>query len=146
MNKWNAAAKIAGALTAATVLYNAHDVSIKTSAEHIKHKSSERLTDIYMRSRRMEDLNETTSQLKDFYFRSNADWNLPDKINAITGYFSGAFKQMASDIVPAVLATGALLGKKSSKFFGIGLLIYGIKYLIFDVMDIGRPNHLKGGH
>ena len=53
---------------------------------------------------------------------------------------------MASDIVPAVLATGALLGKKSSKFFGIGLLIYGIKYLIFDVMDLGRPNHLKGGH
>ncbi len=146
MNKWNLVSKIAGGITAATVLYNAHDVGVKTSAEHIKHKSSERLTDIYMRSRRMEDLNETTSKLKDFYFRSNADWNLPDKWNGFTGYISGAFKQMASDVIPAALATGALLSKKYSKFFGIGLLIYGIKYLLFDVIDFGRPNHLKGGH
>ena len=143
MNKWNIASKIAGGLTAGIVLYNAHDVGKKTSAEHIKHSSAERLTDIYMRSRRMEDLNETTSKLKDFYFRSNADWNLPDKFNAVTGYISGAFKQMASDVIQAILATGALLSKKGAKWFGAGLGIYAIKYLICDVLDFGRPNHLK---
>ena len=144
MNKWNIAAKVAGTLTAGMVLYNAHDVGKKHSAEHVKEKSASRLNKLYMRSRRMEDLSESTSKLKDWYFRTNADWNLPDKINAITGYVSGAFQQMASDVVPAVLATGALISKKFAKVFSIGLLLYGIKYLLFDVIDIGRPDHLKG--
>ena len=30
-----------------------------------------------------------------------------------------------------------------AKFFGAGLLVCGLKYLICDVMDIGRPNYLK---
>ena len=51
---------------------------------------------------------------------------------------------MASDVVPAALATGALISKKFAKVFSIGLLLYGIKYLLFDVIDIGRPDHLKG--
>ncbi len=144
MNKWNIAAKVAGTLTAGMVLYNAHDVGKKHSAEAVKEKTAQRLTNIYMRSRRMEDLSETTSKLKDWYFKSNADWNLPDKINAVKGYLSGAFEQITSDVVPAILATGALLSKKLAKVFTIGMLLYGIKYILFDVIDIGRPNHLKG--
>lgn len=143
MNKWNVAAKIAGTLTAGMVMYNAHDVGKKYSAENVKIKSAERITNLYTSSRRMEDRSIVTSKLKDKYFRDNADWNLPDKINAATGYVSGAFNQFASDIVPATLATGALLTKKLSKVFALGLLIYGIKYLVCDVMDIGRINHLK---
>ena len=144
MNKWNIAAKVAGTITAGMVLYNAHNVCKKHSEEKVKEKTAARLTKLYVRSRRMEDLSETTSKLKDWYFKTNADWNFPDKINAITGYFSGAFKQMTSDVVPAILATGALLSKKMAKVFSIGLLLYGIKYLLFDVIDIGRPNRLKG--
>ena len=144
MNKWNVAAKIAGGVVAGAVLYNAHDVGKKTSVEHVKEAAANRLTGSYMRSRRMEDLSETTSKLKDKYFRDNADWNFPDKINAVKGYFSGAFSQLASDIIPAGLATGALLCKKFSKFFSLALLAYGIKYLFCDIIDIGRPNHLKG--
>ena len=83
MNKWNVAAKIAGGVVAGAVLYNAHDVGKKTSAEHVKEAAANRLTGIYMRSRRMEDLSETTSKLKDKYFRDNADWNFPDKFNAV---------------------------------------------------------------
>lgn len=143
MNKWNVAAKIAGTMAAGMVLYNAHDVGVKHSAENIKIKSAERMTDLYTSSRRMEDRSIITSKLKDKYFRDNADWNFPDKINGFTGYISGAFSQITSDIVPAALATGALLTKKLSKVFALGLLIYGIKYLVCDVMDIGRVNHLK---
>ena len=144
MNKWNVASKIAGGLTAGMVLYNAHDVGKKHSEEHVKMTSSERLTKLYMRSRRVDDLNPTTSKLKDKYFLSNADWNLPDKFHAVTGYVKGAFEPKASDPIPASLATGALLSKKHSKIFGAGLVIYGIKYLICDVLDLGRPNYLKG--
>lgn len=146
MNKWNVAAKAAGALTAGLVLYNANNVGVKHSAEKVKIRSAERLTDIFSKSRRMEDRNITTSRLKDKYFRDNADWNFPDKINGVTGYISGAFSQIASDIIPAGLATGALISKKFSKFFTIGLLAYGVKYLLCDVADIGKPNNLKSNY
>ncbi len=135
--------RIAGALAAGMVIKNAHYAGVRTSAENIKIRSSERLTDEYMKSRRMEDRSITTSKLKDRFFRDNADWNLPDKVNGTTGYFGGAFTQAAYDVIPAVLATGALISKKYPKVFGAGLVLYGIKYIICDVLDIGRVNHLK---
>lgn len=143
MNKLNVASKIAGGLAAGYVLYNANYAGTKVSAENVKRKAADRIGGYYMDSRRMEDRSIITSKLKDTYFRSNADWNFPDKINALTGYIGGAFEQMAADIVPAALATGALISKKYAKYFGAGLALYGIKYLVCDVMDIGRPNYLK---
>ncbi len=140
---WNVASKIAGGLTAVYVLHNAHDTGVKMSEEHVKEKAAHRLSHFYLPSRRMEDRNITTSKLKDWYFRTNADWNFPDKVNAFTGYIKGAFKQMTYDVVPAFLATGALLSKKYSKYFGLGLLAYAVKYFICDVMDVGRPNYLE---
>ena len=137
------ASRIAGATAAGMVLYNAHNAGIKRSAENIKIRSSERLTDEYIKSRRMEDRSIITSKLKDRLFRDNADWNLPDKINGTTGYFGGALTQAIYDVIPAVLATGALVSKKYPKVFGAGLALYGIKYLICDVLDIGRPNNLR---
>lgn len=146
MNKWNIAAKIAGGLTAGMVLYNANNVGVKHSAENVKIRSAERLTDIYSVSRKLDDRNITTSRLKDKYFRDNADWSLPDKINAVTGYVSGAFSQLASDIVPAAIATGLLVSNKFSKVLLGALSLYGLKYMICDVMDIGRPNNLKSNY
>lgn len=143
MNKWNIAAKVAGTLTAGMVLYDAHDVAKKSAAENVKIKNSERMTDLFVRSRKLDDRNITTSKLKDWYFRSNADWSFPEKIYAASGYVSGLFSQMAADVVPTALATGALLSKRLSKVFTLGLLAYGIKYLLCDVIDIGRVNNLK---
>lgn len=143
MNLVNIATKTAGGLVAGLVLYNAHSVGKKVSKENVKECCANRMTSFYMKSRRMEDRSAVTNKLKDWYFRTNADWNLPDKFNAVTGYVKGAFTQIASDIIPAVLATGALLSKKAGKFFAAGLGIYAIKYLLCDVMDIGRTNHLE---
>lgn len=139
----NIATKVAGGLAAGVVLYNAHHVGKEVSKEHVKECCADRMTNFYMKSRRMEDRNVVTSKLKDWYFRTNADWNLPDKFNAVTGYVKGAFTQIASDIIPAALATGALLSKKAGKFFAAGLGVYAIKYLLCDVMDIGKTNHLE---
>lgn len=137
------ASRIAGATAAGMVLYNAHNAGIKCSAENIKIRASERLTDEYIRSRRIEDRSIITSKLKDRFFRDNADWNLPDKINGVSGYLGGAIDQALYDVIPAVLATGALVSKKYPKIFGAGLALYGIKYFICDVLDIGRPNNLR---
>ena len=143
MNLVNIATKAAGGLVAGMVLYNAHQVGKNVSKEEVKVCCADRMTDYYMKSRRMEDRSAVTNKLKDWYFRTNADWSLPDKFNAVTGYVKGAFSQIASDIIPAVLATGALLSKKAGKFFAVGLGLYAIKYLLCDVMDIGKTNHLN---
>ena len=143
MNKWNIAAKIAGGLTAGLVGYNAHQTAKRISAENVKISAGNRVTRDFVNSRRMEDRSAVTNGLKDWYFRYKTDWNIPDKFNAVTGYLKGGFQQLSNDIVPALLATGTIFGKGLSKYFGIGLLLYGIKYLVCAVMDIGRINHLK---
>ena len=130
MNKWNIASRIVGGIAAAGVLYNAHYAGSKGSAENVKLRQADRICKYYTTSRKSEDRSVLTSKLKDEYFRANADWNLPDKFNAVTGYVGSAFKQMAQDIIPATLATGALLSKKYAKFFGAALGVYAIKYLI----------------
>ncbi len=143
MNKWNVASRLVGGIAAAGVLYNAHYAGNKGSAENVKTRQADRIGKYYINSRTSEDRSILTSKLKDEYFRANADWNLPDKFNALTGYIGSAFRQLAQDIIPATLATGALLSKSYAKFFGAALGVYAIKYLICDVMDLGKPNYLK---
>lgn len=143
MNLVNLVTKTAGGLVAGMVLYNAHQVGKNVSKEEVKVCCADRMTGFYMKSRCADDRSVLTSKLKDWYFRTNADWSIPDKFNAVTGYVKGAFSQIASDIIPAVLATGALLSKKAGKFFALGLGIYAVKYMLFDVMGVGRTNHLK---
>ena len=143
MNKWNIASKILGGIAAAGIAYDAHYVGVKSSAENVKIRQANRLQDAYIPSRRQETRSKLTSDLKDKYFRFHTNWGLLDKFNAIGGYVKGSFGQLAEHIVPATLATGALLSKNYSKFFGIGLIAYAVKYLLFDVMDIGRTNYLK---
>jgi len=143
MTNFNLLAKIAGGVTAGLVLYSTHKTAKRISAEHVKTCAADRMTKHYMESRRADNRGPVTSGLKDWVFKENASMNLPDTFNAVTGYCKGAFQQLASNIVPAALATGALLGKGLSKFFGAGLLVYGVKYLLCDVLGIGRINNLK---
>lgn len=142
MNKLNVFTKIAGGLAAGVVLYNAHQTAKRVSAENVKISMANRVTRNYINSRRLDDRSAVTNNLKDWYFRYCTDWNLPDKFNSVTGYLKGGFQQLSNDIVPALLATGALLGKGLSKFFGIGLGLYSIKFFLCDVLDFGKVNHL----
>ena len=142
MNKWNIVSKVLGGVAAAGIAYDSHYVGKKCSSENVKIKQANRISDVYMPSRRLENRSKLTSDLKDKYFRFHLNLHIFDKINAATGYIKGAFKQLADNIIPASLATGALLSRNYSKLFGIGLIAYGLKYLITDVVDVGRINHL----
>ena len=143
MTKLAIASKILGGAVAAAVVYDAHKIGVRGSAEHVKIRQASRIRDTFLPSTRSESRSDLTSNLKDKYARFHLEWNLPDKFNAVVGYVKHSFNQLAEHIIPATLATGALLSKNYSKFFGAGLLVYGLKYLVCDVMDIGRPNYLK---
>lgn len=133
----------AGIIGAGLVGYDAHKTGVMTSQQNIKERIAGRLPDHYISSRRQDSTSTVTSNLRDGIFRHKSNWSLPDKINAVTGYAKGAFNQLAEDIVPAVLATGALVKNRFSKHFAIGLGVCGTYYLLSNLLDWGRIKHFR---
>lgn len=132
-----------GILGAGFVLYDSHKTGVMVSQQNIKEKIGGRLPDQYIRSRRQEDMSFIRSNLRNRIFRDRANMSFPDKINAVTGYLKGAFNQLASNIVPALLVTGTLVKNKFNKQFGIGLGIYAAYYVLDNIFDWGRIKHFR---
>ncbi len=143
MNKINLLTKAIGLTGAGVILYDMHNAGKMLSQHEIKNGIGSRLPDAYISSRRQETFSTVTSKIKDRVFAEHVNFALPDRINAVTGYLKGAFNQLSSDIVPAILATGALIKNKFSGAFAAGLGIYSIYYLLGNVFNIGRINHFK---
>ena len=143
MNIANILTKTAGIAAACLVLYDSHKTGKMISQQNIKLGIAGRLPDQYIRSRRQEDMSTVTSNFRDKIFAERVNFDLPDKINGITGYVKGAFEQLAYNIVPALLATGALVKNRFSKACGIGLGVYGIYYALSNILDTGKIRHFK---
>lgn len=141
MNKWNLVSKIAGTAAICLMSYDAHKSAVRRARENVKIGIADRLPDAYLHSRRLDETSYITSKLKDRVFTEDADGALSDKFNAVTGYLGGLFDQLISNIIPLGCAIGTLVTNKASKFFGIGLGLCGIKYLLSDVFDFGRVRH-----
>ena len=141
MNITKILTKTAGIAAAGLVLYDSHKTGKMMSQHSIKSGIANRLPDQYMRSRRQEDMSTVTSNFRDKIFAESVNFDLPDRVNGITGYIKGAFSQLAYNIVPALLATGALVKNRFSKFFGAGLGIYGIYYALSNIFDTGKIRH-----
>ena len=141
MNKWNLVSKIAGAAAIGLMSYDAHKSAVRRARENVKIGIADRLPDAFLHSRRLDETSYIPSKLKDRVFTEDADGALSDKFNAVTGYLGGLFDQLISNIIPLGCAIGTLVTNKASKFFGIGLGLCGIKYLLSDVFDFGRVRH-----
>lgn len=143
MNKINILTKAVGIAGAGLVLYDTHKAGVMLSQQEIKNGIAGRLPDAYITSRRQDSLSTVTSNLKDRVFNERVNFALPDRMNAVSGYVKGAFNQLSTDIVPAVLATGALVKNKFSKFFAAGLGVYGAYYLLGNIFNVGRIKHFR---
>lgn len=141
MNKLNLLSKIAGAVTIGGIAYDANKSAIRRARENVKMHIADRLPDSYLKSRRLDETSYITSKLKDRLFQEDVDSTLPDKFNAVTGYLGGLFDQLFSNIIPIGCAIGTLVAGKASKFFGAGLLLCATKYLLSDILDIGRVKY-----
>ncbi len=141
MNKLTIISKVAGAIAIAGIGFDAHKSAVRRARENVKIGIADRLPDAFLHSRRLDETSYITSKLKDRVFQEDVDGALSDKFNALTGYLGGMFDQVISNIIPLGCAIGALVTNKASKFFGIGLGLCGIKYLLSDVFDVGRVKH-----
>ncbi len=144
MNVYSAAAKIVGAATAGLVLYDAHKNGTIKGTMDSKLNTANSMVDHYIQSNIMEKSSTVEMNAKKGFFRFVMDNNLRESINATCGYVSGFLSSCVTDIIPAALATVAMLSNnKIGKFCGLGLVAYGAKYLLYDIMTVGKRDYLK---
>ena len=147
MNIYSICSKGLGALTAGLVLYDAHKHGMIMGTMHSKSNLSSNIADEYINAHNISKVSSVEMNAKKSWFRFVMDNNIKESIDASLGYVKGCWESFVSDLVPATLATGALLSKKNSvfgKICGLGLVAYGVKYLIYDIMGIGKRKYLGG--
>ncbi len=142
MNKFTVISKIAGTAAAGLLLFDAHSQGKHASRKEQINMSANRLPDEYLNSMRLDKQSAVTNKLKKRFFRWQLDTNIPEFFAGIKGYFKGATENLTTNIIPAALATGAILFKKAGRFCAVGLALCGVKYLLNDVFSIGKPKIL----
>lgn len=147
MDVYSAASKAIGAVTAGLILYDAHKNGTIRGTMEAKQNIADTLVDHYVQSNQLGKVSSVEMNAKKTWFRFILDNNIREPFDATLGYIKGFWQGLVTDIVPATLATGALLlskkGGVSGKLCGLGLLAYGAKYLLYDVMSIGKRDYLK---
>lgn len=134
-----------GVLTAGLVLYDAHKNGVLTGVRNAKSNLADTIVDQYINSTNISKVSTVELNTKKNWFRFVMDNNIKESVDSSFGYVKGAWDSFVSDIIPATLATGAIISKKNSvsgKLFGLGLVAYGAKYLVFDVMGVGKRRYL----
>lgn len=143
MNKFTVISKIIGATAAGVLLFDAGSFAVRNSKKESKRSLANRLPDQYVSSMRLDNPSATTNKLKKGLFKWNLDNPLPEFFAGIGGSFSGFFGSLSQNVIPAALATGALLFNKVGRVCGVGLAVFGIKYLFSDVLNIGKKGIIK---
>ena len=145
MGIYSLCSKILGATTAGLVLYDAHKNGVLTGTRNAKSNIADTVVDEYINSNNIAKVSSVELNAKKSWFRFVMDNNIKESIDSTFGYAKGVWESFVSDIIPATLATGALLSKKNSvtgKLCGLGLVAYGAKYLIYDIIGIGKRKYL----
>ena len=145
MNFYSICSKGLGALTTGLVVYDAHKNGVLTGGKESKSNVAATVLDEYVNSNSISKVSTVEMNAKKSWFKFVMDNNIRESIDASLGYVKGTWDSLVSDIIPAALATGALLSKKNGfvcKMCGIGLVVYGAKYLLYDVMGIGKRKYL----
>ncbi len=142
MNKFTVMSKIAGTAAAGLLLFDANSRGVVNSRKEQIRTTSNRLPDQYVNSMRMDKYSVSGNKLKQAFFKWQLDTGIPEFFAGIGGYIKGVTGNLAENVIPVALATGALMFKKAGRFCAVGLGLCGLKYLVNDVFCIGKPKVL----
>lgn len=142
------ATKTFGILTASILAYDAHKCGTMNSTMKAKRNVANSMVDHYIHSNQISKPSTIEANSKKAWFRFVMDNNIGECINSVLGYVGGVVGSFVDNIIPASLATGAIIcGPKKAPMVGklcsLGLLAYGLKFLLYDVMSVGKKNYLK---
>lgn len=135
--------KTLGICSAALVAYDAHRLGLTSGVSNSKQEMAATLLDDYVQTTHISSPSKLELEAKKKWFMFKMDTNLVRIISTLKGYFKGFTSSLLSNIVPVTLAAYALATKKHPKLASGLIGLYAIKYLLFDIMSIGRPNYLK---
>ena len=147
MNIYSICSKGLGVLTAGLVIYDAHKNGLINGPQIAKTNIANTMVDEYINANSISKVSSVEMNAKKSWFRFVMDNNIREAIDSSLGYIKGVWQSFVSDIIPAALATGAILSKKNgitSKVCGVGLVLHGIKYLIYDIAGVGKHKYLSG--
>jgi len=138
--------RLIGLGTAGVLLFDANGSGRANSKKQYSAQIANALPDIYSKSVKMDGYSDVGNGLKKNTFRWALDDGITPAISSAFGYVSGAVGHLIDNILPAGLATVALLSKNSKgnigtagKLAGVGLVLTAGKYLLFDVFGVGKP-------
>lgn len=144
MNVSNLATKAMGAAALGMVLYDSNYAGAIESRSYQRKSNADSVTDVFMENMALDRPSIVQSKLRNKYLKFKMDENFTDFFEIATGYVKGFSSMLVNNVVPFGLSLGALATKGIvSKTFGVGLLGYGIVYLLQDVMNFGGPRGLK---
>lgn len=140
--------KTIGIVSAGLIMYDAHKNGQIMSTMNAKQNIADTMVDQYIQSNNISKLSTVEANTKKAWFRFVMDNNIKEPIDSTIGYVKGFLESVVNDIIPAVFATGAIVfgGKKLptvGKLCSLGLIAYGLKYMLFDIMSLGKRDYLK---
>lgn len=141
--------KIIGVGAAGLMLYDAGNAGKIWSDNAQGNSLKNRLPDQYLASTKLDTESAITSKIKKETFKWQLDWNVPEFFASIKGFIGGSVENLAQNIIPAALATGAVfcggvlgkggrVGRSLGKLCALGLVGVGAKRLIYDVWGVGK--------
>ena len=134
--------KTVGAAALGCVGYDAYKKAKWQAKTRYKNTSADLMTRIHMTAQSTDELSATRSKIKN----SINEWYMTNGItphfSAIGGFISGAVSSLVDNVVPFGLAAGTLMLNKGAKYCAFGLGLYAAKFLITDVLGIGKPDYL----
>ncbi len=148
MNFYTLASKALGVMTAGIIAYDAHKSGTINGTMTAKKNVANTMVDHYVQSNNISKLSTIEANSKKAWFRFVMDNNIKEFFDATVGYIGGFVSNVVDNVVPAALATGTLVcgakkAPKVGKLCGLGLLLYGAKYMLFNVMSLGKRDYLK---
>lgn len=134
-------AKTAGAAGLALVVYDSHAAGKIEAPKSEKYSKAQGLTENYLNDMKQETPSGVQSIIKKRIFNFNADENISSFFTNTGGYLKGFSSMLVQNVVPLALSVATLLTRgKVSKFFGLGLVGYGVIFLLQEAFGIGKSH------
>ncbi len=137
------ASKVIGAVTAASVLYDmfVHGKEKAVSTDRIE--TGDRAYNNYREYMTMTSESAVTAKAKHFWYDIKSDFSLYHPWQLTKGFVMGAGNRFITALPLIGLSAVALKCKNLGKAAGVLLALHGVKSFIFDVVGLGRKEHIK---
>lgn len=132
--------KSIGTVSAGVLLWGAYKNGQRHKNMSVKEDEGTFLANKYMDLEKMSNGSDITNAAKKKYFKKMLDMDVVPVWSAIKGFTGGVVNSLADNVIPLALTVGTLASKHTAPYCVVGLGLYVLKHLLYDVMCLGKPN------